>query len=55
MLDQPVQDKAEESKTNVQESSESLSVIRLTPADFINAPKNENQMLKKAFEDAISK
>ena len=56
MLDQAGQDNVEESKSSkVQEGSDSLSVIRLTPADFINAPKNENQMLKKAFEDAISK
>ena len=31
----------EESKAN-----HLLNVIRLTPADLINAPKNENQMIK---------
>ena len=40
----------EESKTR-----NLLKVIRLTPADLINAPKNENQMIKSAFEDAVSK
>ena len=34
---------------------DSLCVIRLTPADLINAAKNESQMIKKAFEDVVSK
>ena len=38
----------------MQEDPNNLFVIRLTPADFINASKCESQMLKKAFEDAVS-
>ena len=46
-----------EGKSANEESKAShlLNVIRLTPADLINAPKNENQMIKQAFEDAVSK
>ena len=46
----------EESKGEaVQSFPDSLCVIRLTPADLISAAKNESQVIKKAFEDVVSK